>query len=263
MNAIRSSLCPLKVGGAGIHYALGFLLLIAAHGVAFSGRAADAKVTMEEMRGQQLASELRSAPPEEETVMKGKLSIRESSGTSREIAFSLQIQVMTNRWSVTYEPSLTNTPAWPSFSVVHEKGQPNQYLERSQSGEASWKPLDHTSITKAFAGSDFSVFDLGLEFLHWPQQRWLRDEMRKSRSCHVLESTDPSSQGGGYRRVLSWLDVETGGLLLAEAYDAQGKLVKEFTVNSMKKVGQRWQVQQMEIRNLPNRSRTRLDFELR
>ena len=49
----------------------------------------------------------------------------------------------------------------------------------------------------------------------------------------------------------------------AEAYDAKGKLLKEFDVKSLKKVNGQWQVEEMEICNVQTGSRTRLEFDLK
>ena len=85
--------------------------------------------------------------------------------------------------------------------------------------------------------------------------------MRKGRWCRVLESTQPQPAAGGYLRVVSWLDKETGGPILAEAYDRNNKLMKEFSIRSFTEVEGQWQLQEMEIRTVTNRSRTRLKFD--
>jgi negative regulator of sigma E activity len=113
-----------------------------------------------------------------------------------------------------------------------------------------------------FAGSDFWLADLGLEFFHWPEQHLKKEEMRRSRLCKVLESVNQKS-AAGYSRVVSWIDVETQGLLRAEAYDQNQRLLKEFSVGSFKKVKDRWELQDMEIRNVQTDSRTRLEFDLK
>ena len=79
-----------------------------------------------------------------------------------------------------------------------------------------------------FAGSDFWIADLGLEFFHWPEQKILKKEFRRGRGCMVLESTNPNPSTNGYSRVDSWIDKESGGIVQAKAYDAKGKLLKEF-----------------------------------
>jgi hypothetical protein len=64
-----------------------------------------------------------------------------------------------------------------------------------------------------------------------------------------------------YSRVVSWIDQETRGLLMAEAYDASGELLKQFEVGGFKKVAGQWRVREMELRNRQTKSRTRLQFD--
>jgi hypothetical protein len=61
--------------------------------------------------------------------------------------------------------------------------------------------------------------------------------------------------------VLSWIDQEQGGLIMAEGYDARGKLLKEFEVKSVKKVAGQYQVSEMEMRNRQDKTSTRLQFK--
>ena len=114
-----------------------------------------------------------------------------------------------------------------------------------------------------FAGSDFWLADLGLEFLHWPQQRVLKKQMRKGLSCDVLQSINPQAGPGGYSRVLSWIAInrpEDIVIVHAEAYDAQNKLLKEFDPKKVEKVNGLWQLEEMEIRNQPTGSPTKIEF---
>jgi hypothetical protein len=124
--------------------------------------------------------------------------------------------------------------------------------------------LDGNKATNSFAGSDFALLDLGLEFFSWPTQVVVMREMRKGRGCDVLESRP--AQPGLYSRVVSWIDQESRaqgqpGLLMAEGYDRNGKLLKEFEIKSFKKVGGRWEVSEMEIRNRQTKGSTRLQFD--
>jgi hypothetical protein len=101
-----------------------------------------------------------------------------------------------------------------------------------------------------------------LEFLHWPQQRRLPDETRLGQACYVLESRNPA--GRQIVRVKSDIDQETGGLLIATAYDANGRVVKEFSLHgsSFKKVNGHWRLEKMEIRNHKPNSQTELKFDI-
>ena len=65
---------------------------------------------------------------------------------------------------------------------------------------------------------------------------------QRSRACTVLESTNPNPSTNGYSRVVSWIDDETLGIVHAEAYDVQDKLLKEFYPKYFKKVNGQWEV---------------------
>jgi len=114
----------------------------------------------------------------------------------------------------------------------------------------------------SFAGSDFLAADLGLEFLHWPKQRVLKKEMRRSQFCNVLESLNPTPSPKGYKRVLSWIDPENGAIVHAEAYDERNDVLKKFDPTELKKVNGQYQLEEMEIRNLKTDSRTVVKFNL-
>ena len=217
----------------------------------------------EELEGQRLAARLRGSPPQDEMTLRGRLSIRDAEGTLKDLPFQFKTSITASNWLTLYRCSGVAEKELFPLAVIHTPNRSNTYWEAKSDAPDSWAPLGEKGASTVFAGSDFSITDLGLEFLHWPGQKLLKVEMRKNRSCHVLESSKPQPLLGEYRRVLSWLDVESGGLILAEAYDPNNKLLKEFSVNSMKKVEERWQVQQMEIRNVQTRSRTRLTFEVR
>ena len=86
--------------------------------------------------------------------------------------------------------------------------------------------------------------------------------MRRSRFCDVLESVNPKP-GPGYPRVVSWVEREQPhGILHADAYDNRGEVVKRFDPTGVEKVQGEYQLQEMEIRNLKTRSRTRIAFNL-
>ena len=90
----------------------------------------------------------------------------------------------------------------------------------------------------------------------------LRSELRRSRSCDVLESVTAAPAADGYARVRSWIDKNTGGIVYAEAFDAHGKLLKEFLPKTVKKIQDRWELKEMEIINRQTGSRSRLVFDL-
>jgi hypothetical protein len=114
-----------------------------------------------------------------------------------------------------------------------------------------------------FGGSGFWLVDLGLDFLHWPQQQVIphRIQMRKGVSCQVLESQLNVAQDQGYQRVRSWVSREHGGIVYAEAYNSEGRKIKVFEVNDVRKVNDQWYVTELKIRDLVNRSTSTMVFD--
>ncbi|MBI5385095.1 MAG: outer membrane lipoprotein-sorting protein [Verrucomicrobia bacterium] len=209
--------------------------------------------------GQSLAADLRR-PPLSEAEIRGTLKLRQRDGSTTNVPVKFWNVFAGNSWQAFY--AVTDTNRSETLTVLHSPNQPNEYrLTRGLASNCvATAPLATAEIWQPFAGSDFSLADLGTEFLQWPTQVLVRNEMRKNRACHVLESRPAITNA--YARVLSWVDVESVGIVLAEAYGLDGKRVKEFEVNGLTKVGDRWEVREMEIRDLKKRSRTILEFDL-
>ncbi len=239
-----------------------------------------------EIQGRALAQEILSQRPVENTINTGILQIRDGSGNHSEVPIVCRTVVTipvanTNiiipDWQIFYQASLTNQTEF--LRVMHTTDLTNLY---SYSTNANGIPLvvgdlpvvghlfgNHQVsgpvLTSPFAGSDFWPCDLGLEFFHWPEQKILPKptNLKRGRAYTLLESTDPNPSTNGYSRVLSWIDKETGGILEAEAYDFNGKLLKDFVPKSFKKINGQWELQEMEIRNVQTGSSTKLEFDLK
>jgi YD repeat-containing protein len=220
-----------------------------------------------EIQGRQLAQKLLEQQPTENFTNTGILQIRAAAGKRSEIPFKCETIAMTNNWGSYYEAHLPNG-LFEKLSIVHNGNSPNRYFheESSISGKDSvdgQSGILSVEISASFADSDFWLCDLGLEFFHWPEQKILKKEIKRSRGCSVLESTNPDPSTNGYSRVVSWIDNDGGGIVQAFAYDAQGRLLKEFYPTSLKKVDGQYQVHEMEMLNDQTGSRTRLTFNLK
>jgi hypothetical protein len=207
--------------------------------------------------GQELAVKLRSAVPEGSSEFSGVLEITTKDGRPQFIPIVSKVTVTSTNWQVVYQSTPTNGVPAETLAILHSTGQTNRYTLTIGATAIATAPLTH-----AFAGSDFWLLDLGLEFFHWPQQKALRAEMSRGRACRVLESVTPRSPPGGYARVLSWIDNEFGGVLQAEAYDQQGKLLKKFALGAVKEVEGKYRLKDMRIRNARTGQRTELKFDL-
>jgi hypothetical protein len=213
--------------------------------------------------GQSLAAELRAATPVEGHQSSGVLEYRKGQ-VRREVPFQARVEVMADQWRTIYETRPTAYIGAEKLVVIRSETGTNLYryaraaepalplgeLQALPPAEA-WIPLAH---------SDFLLAELGLEFLHWPEQEELEPAMRRGQPCRVLESRHPDAPA--YVRVVSWIDRESGGIVLAEAYDRRGKLVKVFEPDSIRKVQGEYRVESMMMRNVEAGSRTLLRFHL-
>ena len=215
--------------------------------------------------GPALARELRNLQPAEAADLTARLMIRRpKSNRTETVPIHFKVVPSEKHWESIYEVRTNSKLPAEKLIVRHATNQPNQYWHARASSPTKALPeltrLSGPDINQPFASSDFLLSDLGLEFYHWPTQVQRKGEMRKGQPCYVLESSNPDESSSGYRRVLSWVDKESGGLLIAEAFNAK-RQVKEFSVKSVKKVDGRWKLDEMEIRTLPGEGRTILKFD--
>ena len=208
-----------------------------------------------QIQGRQLAQKILKIleqQPAENFTNTGHLIIRHKGSPSDAFRFQFRAVVTATNWQAIYET--TSESYCVKCLIVHDIGG-NRFFEERNDENIKSEP------TFPFAGSDFWLADLGLEFFHWPEQKVLKKEVKRSRGCTVLESTNPNPTTNGYSRVVSWIDNESGGIVQAEAYDFKNKLLKEFAPKTFKKVNGQWELKEMEIRNNQTGSRTRLELD--
>jgi hypothetical protein len=216
-----------------------------------------------ERQARVLLARLLEQKPEQPSTNSGVLKIRDAEGKIREVPARFDIVPGLDNWQTVYEAAGAPGSQPVNLTIIHSDAQPNQYLLSGPS--APVRKLAPAELMTPFAGSDFWIADLGLEFLHWPQQRVLRKQMRKGLSCDVLQSVNPQPVPGGYSRVVSWIAInrpEDIVIVHAEAFDTRDKLLKEFDPKKVEKVNGVWQLEEMEIRNRQTGTRTRIEFNL-
>jgi hypothetical protein len=213
--------------------------------------------------GEALVEELLTRIPPDDSEILGLLKIRPSDGPLVEIPIRMTIRLSSNSWHDVYQTQPVNGKPGEVLIVQHRARDQNRYLHgtvEQASSEPALKPLDPAHLYQPFAGSDFFPADLGLEFLHWPSQKIVKKEMRKSRSCRVVESTNPNPIPNGYAKVLSWIDFETGNIIMAEGYDTAGQKLKEFSIRKVSR--SEGKLKSVEIRNDQTDSRTLLELNV-
>ena len=134
-------------------------------------------------------------------------------------------------------------------------GEPKFYLRGV--GE-----LTGNQRTQRLLGSNFTYYDLGLAFLHWPNVKLLEEGRVRGRDCFAIEA---KADGEPYTRVKLSIDKEYYALLRAEAFDANDNLTRRFAVTSFKKLGDIWIPRGLEAsrvppaQSLPSEEKSRLE----
>jgi hypothetical protein len=219
-----------------------------------------------ERQARALVANLLSQKPTQNSTNTAAVTIRDSDGKRREVQARFEIVCTPTNYLNVYEAAASGNAAnGMRLTIIHSDNGPNQYLLSEWPGASASEPkkLTGEQLMMPFAGSDFWVADLGLEFLHWPQQRVVRKEMRKGQACDVLESSNPHPVPGGYARVLSWIGTshpDDTVLVHADAFDDHGKRLKQFDPKKLEKVNGAYQLESMEMFNAKTGSRTLIEF---
>jgi len=222
------------------------------------------------VEGKKFVQELLSQRPETSSSAKGIIKIRDAKGMTTNMPVRFEIVITKTNWLSIYEATMESN-AWRilmKLMVTHEGATTSPYhiitnidigCLVSPMGQSRLLLGNDTMIS--FANSDFWLADLGLEFLHWPEQRLIRKEMRKSVFCKVIESINPQPASNSYSRVVSWIKHDAPAIVHADAYDAKNNLLKVFDPKAVEKVGGEYQLREMEMRNVQTKSVTRIEFE--
>jgi hypothetical protein len=228
-----------------------------------------------EVQGRALVGKILAQPPASNCTNSGVLLIRSGSSPRLEIPVEFKVFANPANWQAVYSARFTNqidgTSNWDrtriaELVVIHAWDQRNLYKIPNPGAPAvatnSFGPLTDDQLMLSFAGSDFALGDLGLEFFHWPQQKVVKREFHRQCACMVLESTNPDPSASGYSRVVSWIDEDSLGIVEAYAYDVNGRKLKNFYPKNFEKVNGAYQVESMVMENLQTGSRSTFEFDL-
>ena len=227
--------------------------------------------TLDEQReGLELAQSMRDQVLEQNVT--GILIIGSSAGGQNTIPLTVRTDAIEGGWKITYRAEDQVQGRSETLIIQQVAGsQPRYFLEqrfRTLTGEfkRQERTFQEHQTMASFAGTDFWIADLGRDFLYWPRQRVLRDykrKMRRGQACRVLESINPHGSDQGYCRVLSWIERQHNGLVLAEFYDSAGKKIKEFRPKVFKKVDGRMVPRELLMLNKGENSRTSLLLDVK
>jgi hypothetical protein len=227
----------------------------------FSARAESTNDVAGDSAALALASRIYWAVPGTNFTEAGVLKIRDPDRQTTAVPLRIETVVTATNWQTVYTIG-TNPGLAAGFTITHAAGMPNQYFRNVARPPGSPPSLADSAWAVPLApGSDFSLGDLGLEFLRWPAQRILKKEFHRQCACLVLESTNPRPAPGSYARVVAWIDEESLGIVEAYAYDAGGRELKNFYPKNFEKVNGRYQLESMVMNNSQTESRSVFEFD--
>jgi hypothetical protein len=213
-----------------------------------------------EVAGKELVARLLSLEPASSMTNHATLTIHSGKTNKVTVPLRIEVTVSADKWRTTYVQTAGSGQREYRYTVERSRDGTTKYqIPDAESDSPAW--LQGEAAVVPMAKSDFTMADIGMEFLHWPNQRLLKKEVRRTQSCDKLESIAPNGWASGYVRVVSWFDIDTGGPVLVEAYDAKGRMVKEFRPTKFQKRNGQYEVEEVEISNLLTKSRSTIRID--
>lgn len=130
-------------------------------------------------------------------------------------------------------------------------------LKESFGPNAKLEEVDPKWYRQRIRGTDVTFDDISMRFLYWPNAKIIEQEKILGRDAWLVQVMNPSGLGE-YGSVRVWVDKGSGGMLKMEGFEpAKGQMIKRFTVQGGKKMGDIWMIDQMLIETLDPESKKR------
>lgn len=187
----------------------------------------------------------RSMLPVRPVTLKGAIIMRSRRG------------IPIGEYGYTLTADRTKTPA--TIDVVLTPRGKTEVLERVQVRRPG--PVPEGRILK----TDVTWLDLTLDFLWWPDVTF--DAEREGETVHgqkctvVIARPKPGDAVSGVSAVRLWADRKTGCLMQAEQLNADMKPIRRLWGTRVKKFGDRWMANVVEVETLGSGHRTKITIE--
>jgi hypothetical protein len=114
------------------------------------------------------------------------------------------------------------------------------------------------------AGTDLTLFDLQMPFLHWTDfvhEGLTKVRARPAHQILLYPPADFAKVRPDLTGVRIYIDTQFQALVQVEQLGPDGKPAKGMTLIDLKKVGEQWLVKSIDLRNNLTRDKTRLTFK--
>jgi hypothetical protein len=143
--------------------------------------------------------------------------------------------------------------AGTSFLSIDDRGDRVQYLHLP--ALAKTRRISGTQRNARFVGTDYSYADMDFRDIEDSHKTRLPDDHIGKRPCYVVDAT-PSSKESAYGRARLWIGKTTWLPLRIRFYDRDGEECKRLTVQEVKKVEDRWIIDESKMVDLNRRHTT-------
>lgn len=120
--------------------------------------------------------------------------------------------------------------------------------------------IDPEALFQPLAGSDLTMFEVQLPFLYWNDFVYEGVAKLRGRPAHAFLMYPPddiAKARADLQGVRVYLDTQFGAMVQAEQVDTDNKVVKTLSILELKKIGERWMVKTIDLRNEVTRDKTR------
>ncbi|MBI2812836.1 MAG: outer membrane lipoprotein-sorting protein [Opitutae bacterium] len=146
-----------------------------------------------------------------------------------------------------------------------------RWLIQSGAAPAAWtvaegavRPASTAETMQPIAGTDFTLFDLQMPFLHWADFVYEGLAKVRSRPAHrflLYPPADFAAARPEMSGVRVSIDTQFQAVVQVEQLGRDGRPAKSVTLLDLKKTGEQWLVKSVDLRNLVTRDKTRLTFK--
>ena len=133
----------------------------------------------------------------------------------------------------------------------------NSVTRLSIDGKPYPQPSQPVSPSTSILGTDVTWSDLTLDYLWWDEFSF--DAEREGETVHGQTCAVVVMKKGG-RTVRVWIDRKTGAMMQAEEFDGE-KAVRRLWGTRIKKFGERWMANVLEVETVGSGHRTKITVE--
>ena len=151
--------------------------------------------------------------------------------------------------------------------AFYRRGEMDAWRDRGSDVSHLPKAIVETTLTRPgevpsgrIMDTDVTWWDLTLDFLWWKDPRFEAEREGESvhgQRCGVILVTPPE-RVEGISAVRLWAEKKTGALMQAEALDPDGKPFRRLWGTRIKKFGERWMANILEVETLGTHHRTKI-----